>query len=71
MDQGLIFHPKILTLGEKREEEKRREGGGAREETCCSVLAPGAKGKKEPEREKVGEGVFNPNNSQPKRLNYP
>ena len=53
MDQGLIFHPKILTLGEKREEERKRRrtpGRGGR----SSVLAPG---EREKPGERKGEGV--------------
>ena len=49
---------------EEREEEKRGEGGGGRQEGAL-VWLPGQK------REKEGEWVFNPNNSHPKRLNYP
>ena len=49
---------------EEREEEKRgEEGGGRQKGRPCTVKA------KRGERE--GEGVFNPNNSQLKRLNYP
>ena len=55
-----------------REERERtkREREGRREESCCSVLAL-VKRQKESQRGREGEGGFNPNNSQPKRLNYP
>jgi len=64
------FHHKILTLGEKREEERKRRrtpGRGSR----SSVRAPGESIKTGSEKGRRGERVFNPNNSQPKRLNYP
>ena len=54
---------KSLTL-ERRREGQRGEGGARlreRRAACC----PGQKSERE------GEGVFNPNNSQPKILNYP
>jgi hypothetical protein len=47
---------------ENSERGRKRQG----EERMAYVLSkPGKK------REREGEGVFNPNNSQPKRLNYP
>ena len=61
---------KIHTLNPTLEKRKggRKEGREGRQEKegrLCSC----ARGKGKRERE--GEGVFNPNNSQPKRLNYP
>ena len=52
---------KSLTL-ERR--GKGQEGGGGRQEERAA-FCPGKRERRE------GEGVFNPNNSQPKRLNYP
>jgi len=40
---------------------------GRREERFCS----GHQAREKGEREEGGEGVFNPNNSHPKRLHYP
>jgi len=57
------IHPSNLPLEKRREEEERRrqgEGGGVQ-----------SRQKGEIERGRGGEEVFNPNNSQPKRLNYP
>ena len=55
-------------------EERERKGTGRRgapgKGGSASVLTQGAK-EKERARKRGGEGVFNPNNSQPKRLNYP
>ena len=72
--KGLLSHSisvqelKNPSLREEREEEQRgREGRQAPREGRL-FLAPGEKGR---ERERGGEGVFNPNNSHPKRLNYP
>ena len=48
---------------ERNERESRAPGRGG----VLSVR----QGEKERERGRRGEGVFNPNNSQPKRLNYP
>ena len=45
------------------EEERKEEEAQTQEAACC----PG----KRRDRESGDEGVFNPNNSQPKRLNYP
>ena len=53
MDQGLIFHPKILTLGEKREEERKRRRT-PRRGVCSTVLVPGERKNGE---ERKGEGV--------------
>ena len=52
---------------------EEREGTGRRRRAPGGRwrLAVQAQGKRERERERGGEGVFNPNNSQPKRLNYP
>ena len=64
---------KIHTLNPTLEKRRgRREEGreGRQEKEGWLVLAPGEK-EKEQERGRGGEGVFNPNNSQPKRLNYP
>jgi len=56
------FHPQILTLDQERKKGKKKNvrGGGA----------PGERKNRERERERV-RGVSNPNNSQPKGLNYP
>ena len=61
------FYHKILTLREKRGRTSEREVAHGRESLL--LWAPG-KGKRR-EREERGEGVFNPNNSRPKRLHYP
>ena len=54
---------------EEREEETRGEEDGGRQ-GGGGVLSR-TQGKRAGERGRGGEGVFNPNNSQPKRLNYP
>jgi hypothetical protein len=62
-----VQHPQEfipLIHRDEREEEKRGEGGGRRQAEELLACCPGKK-------EREGEGVFNPNNSQPKRLNYP
>ena len=61
-----------MTKNPSPREERRGTGkrGAPGSGSGGSVLAPGEKGK-ERERVRGGEGVFNPNNSQPKRLNYP
>jgi len=56
---------KIPNSREEREGTGRRRAPGGRRR-----LAVQAK-RREREREGGGEGVFNPNNSHPKRLNYP
>ena len=49
-----------------REEGDRKEEEDARREAAACCL-----GEKEREIGRGGEGFFNPNNSQPKSLNYP
>ena len=51
---------------EEREEVEKEEGAWERSYLLCLC----ARGKKR-ERGRGGEGVFNPNNSQPKKLNTP
>ena len=54
----------ILPLEKKRKNREEEEEDARKEEAACY---PG----KRRERGRGGEGVFNPNNSQPERLNYP
>ena len=58
-------NPTLEEKGRKNRREGERDAWEKQGDTC-SVPAKGAR-----ERERGGEGVFNPNNSQPKRLNYP
>ena len=69
MVQGLKFPSQNPN---PREEEGGTEtpGMGQREEQPVLFLREG-KEKKLKEREEGGEGIFNPNNSHPKRLHYP
>ena len=51
----------ILPLEKKRKNREEEEEDARKEEAAC---CPGKR------RAGEGEGVFNPNNSQPERLNY-
>ena len=56
---------------EEREEEERGEGEGRQGGEVAPLFLRQGKGKTGSVRGRGGERVFNPNNSQPKRLNYP
>jgi len=69
MIQGLKFPPQ--NPNPRREEGgTERPGRGRREEQRSSVLAREER-KKLTEREEGGEGIFNPNNSHPKKTILP
>ena len=51
-------------MGEEKRRGRRRTG-----EAVLGLCA--SQGKRERERERVGEGIFMPTNSRTKRLNYP
>ena len=79
--KGLLSHQsqyKILTNSwlkslvlERRGREKGQGGEGRPGREAALFLRKGQREKRERERKRGGEGVFNPNNSLPKRLNYP
>ena len=65
---GMRGSASVLVQGKSKREEEEEDAREGRPLLCSC-----ARGKEKIEREKVrgGERVFNPNNSQPKRLNYP
>ena len=66
------LHQSMAKIPNSREERRGTGRRGAPRERTALFLRKGPpEREREREIEREGEGVFNPNNSQPKRLNYP